>query len=126
MSIGGRGKICSIDFNKFRKVKKLIPEIQSDIKKLEDYLGFLVERREVTLEANEPHDEILSYGLCQRFYGKEEELRIAIEKTTVILMELKRCDNRNLKKEISLFYSLLGDMYYLASDFTKSINCFQK
>lgn len=106
----------------------MIKNIQSDIKELEDYIGFPIKRKEITLESNESYDETLSYNLCQRFYGKDKELTVAIKKTEEILIEIietNKKDNKQ-KKEIALFFSLLGDMYYLASDFNKSINCFMK
>ncbi len=106
----------------------MIANIQSDIKELEGYVGFPIKRREITFESNEPHDEIFSYGLCQEFYGRDEELKIAIKKVIEIIIKLTNQSNKNdsWKKEISLFFSLLGDMYYLSSDFTRSINCFMK
>ena len=102
----------------------MITNIQSEIKELEDYIGFPVKRKEITFEAKESHDETLSYGLCQRFYGKDKELKIAIKKTENILINLIKFGYN--KKKIALFFSLLGDMYYIEGDFNRSINCFRK
>jgi len=99
-------------------------DIQTDIKKLEEYIGFPIKRKEIMFDLNEPHDEAFSYGLCQRFYGKENELNIAIKKTEKIIINITKQDE--LKNKISIFFSLLGDMYYLESDFARSINCFMK
>lgn len=98
--------------------------IQLKIEELEDYIGFPITRKEISFESNGTHDETFSYGLCQRFYGKNKELQIAIKKTENILIGLIKFGYN--KKKIALFFSLLGDMYYIASDFNRSINCFMK
>jgi len=117
----------------------LTAKIRAEIMDLENYLGFPIKRREITLKSKQPHDETFSYGLCQRFYGKEKELQRAIKITTGILVELVKQHDKLTKqhairydksngsgKQIALFFSLLGDMHYIASDFTRSTNCFMK
>ena len=99
-------------------------EMQNKIKMLERYLGFPVHREDLIPESKNRYDESFSYWLCQRFYGKEEQMRIAIGKTTEILTELIR--NKSNNKLIAIYFSLLGNLYYLRGDFTKSINCFMK
>ena len=99
---------------------------QDEIKELESYLGFPIKRVEITLESRNPHDETFSYGLCQRFYNKNDELKIAINKTTSILLSLVKLSNEKNNKQISTYFSLLGNMYYILGDFNKSIGCFMK
>jgi tetratricopeptide (TPR) repeat protein len=102
--------------------------VEKNIMELENYIGFPIKRNETKLESNKPHDETFSYGLCQRFYNKDKELKIAIKNLTNIIIKLENQSkkNKNCKRETALLFSLLGDMYYLASDFSKSINCFMK
>jgi len=98
--------------------------LQDEIKELESYLGFLIIRVELTPKSKTLWDEGFSYKLCQRFYNNKEELEIAIKKTTNILLNLPI--SKRDPKIIAVFYSLLGNMYYLLEDFNKSIGCFMK
>ena len=102
--------------------------VETKIKELEDYIGFLIERPETSIDSYEPVDDRFSYGLCQRFYGKKEELELAIKKTTELIVKLIKFKGGDVffENKAVLFYSLLGDMYYIRSDFDKSINCFMK
>ena len=121
-------------------------DIQTEIKKLEEFIGFPIKKREVTLESNESHDETFSYGLCQRFYSKEGELKKAINDGNEILSELLKCQkskisehaqeplvndgrfltNKKDLKQIEIFYSLIGNMHYLLSDFKYATGYFMK
>jgi|TARA_Y100000310_G_C20531988_1_gene738944 tetratricopeptide (TPR) repeat protein len=100
-------------------------QTQTDIEMLEKYLGFPIKKKEITLKSNEPYNEVLSYGLCQRFYNKDDELKLAIKKTTTILMKILNNKDTD-EKYISIFFSLLGNMYYVLGDYKQSIGCFMK
>ena len=121
-------------------------EIILKIRKLEQYIGFPLEKKEITIESKESHDETFSYGLCQRFYGKEEELKNAINQGNKILFGLLKCQkskisehaqeplvndgrfltNKKDAKQIETLYSLMGNMYYLLSDFKFAAGYFMK
>ena len=121
-------------------------DIQIEIKKLEEFIGFPIKKREVTLESGESHDETFSYSLCQRFYGKENELKNAINQGNKILSELLKCQkskisehaqeppviyerfltNKRDAKQIETFYSLIGNMHYLLGDFKFAAGYFMK
>lgn len=96
----------------------------NNVHELEKYLGFPITRVQINPDSKNPYDETISYGLCQRFYNKEDELQRAVIKTTNILMQL--INKENDKKLIALYFSLLGNMYYILGDFKKSIGCFLK
>jgi len=100
--------------------------IQDEINEIEKFLGFPIKRSEITIESEEPHDEKFSYGLCQRFYRKEDELKIAIDKTTKILSNLIKSSNKEKNEQISIFFSLLGNMHYILNDFNRAAGCFMK
>lgn len=101
--------------------------IYEKIKELEEFLGFPLSRKGVRLEDNLPHDESVSYGLCQRLYGNPEDIKKAINRLTCIIIGLKKIKgNNNLEEQIAFFFSVLGDLYYLEKDFDKAINCFMK
>ena len=105
----------------------MITNIKSNIKELEDYIGFPINRKEITLESKEPHDETFSYGLCQRFYGKENELKRAISSANKILAQLlQKRNDPAYTKQIEMFYSLIGNMYYLSGDLKYAIGYFMK
>lgn len=99
-------------------------EVILKIRKLEQYIGFPLEKKEITIESKESHDETFSYGLCQRFYGKEEELRKCIKLGNEILFNLLK--NKKDAKQIETLYSLMGNMYYLLSDFKFAAGYFMK
>ena len=100
-------------------------QIISEINELENYLGFSTNRLEITLDSKWAQNEIFSYDLLQRFYNKDDELKIAIGKTTKILKKLVESDNTN-NKQVSNCFSLLGNMHYILGDFNRSIGCFMK
>jgi len=99
-------------------------EMISKIKRLEKYVGFPLRKKDVTIESEESHDETVSYGLCQRFYGKEEELKKGIKLGNKILSNLLK--NKKDAKQIEMFYSLIGNMYYLSGDFNYAAGYFMK
>lgn len=102
-------------------------KIKSEIKELESYLGFQIEKKDIFLESNEPNDETFSYGLCQRFYGKENELKKAINTADKILAQLlQKRGNPDYIKQIEMFCSLIGNMHYLLGDFKYSAGYFMK
>ncbi|MFW9873756.1 MAG: tetratricopeptide repeat protein [Candidatus Thorarchaeota archaeon] len=104
--------------------------IRSEIKEFESYLGFPIEKKDILLESNEPHDETFSYTLCQRFYGKNDDLKKAIKIADRILKKLlweyKKDNSQVYLKDIETFYSLIGNMYYLLGDFKYAIGYFMK
>ena len=90
---------------------------------MENKIGFPLRRVEITDKTLKSYDETFSFKLCQKFYGKREELRPLTEKITSLLLKLiKNGDN----KLIAYCFSLLGNMYYILGDFKKSIGCFLK
>ena len=99
-------------------------EIILKIRKLEQYIGFPLRKKDVTIESKEPHDETFSYGLCQRFYGKEDELKKSIKLGNEILFNLLK--NKKDAKQIEMLYSLIGNMYYLSGDFNYAAGYFMK
>jgi len=99
-------------------------EIISKIKRLEDYVGFPLRKKDVTIESKESHDETFSYGLCQRFYGQENELKNAINQCNKILFNLLK--DKKDAKQIEMLYSLIGNMYYLSGDFNYAAGYFMK
>lgn len=105
-------------------------QIMQQIRRLENLIGFPIRRKEVLLELNEPHDETFSYGLCQRFYGKDRELEKAISESNGLLMlmlrEQKLDPSRADRKEIERLYALVGNMYYLLGDYRMSAGYFLK
>ena len=100
-------------------------DMMQEIKDLESSTGFPVRRNILKPERKESYDESFSYGLCQRFYNKEEELDAAIKKTTSIILGLLNEKSPDFR-QTALFLSLLGNMYYLKGDFKKAIGCFMK
>lgn len=100
-------------------------QIASEINELENFLGFSTNRLEINLQSRWAQNEIFSYDLLQRFYNKDDELKMAIKKTTNVLAILIESNNSN-NKQISNYFSLLGNMYYILGDFNKSIGCFIK
>lgn len=100
-------------------------QIASEINELENFLGFSTNRLEINLQSRWAQNEIFSYDLLQRFYSKDDELKTAIKKTTNVLTILVKSNNSN-NKQISNYFSLLGNMYYILGDFSKSIGCFIK
>ncbi len=99
-------------------------QIISEINELENYLGFSTNRLEITLDSKWAQNEIFSYDLLQRFYSKDDELKIAIKKTAKVLAMLIESNINN--KQISNCFSLLGNMHYILGDFNRSIGCFMK
>ena len=104
--------------------------IIAEIRELESYLGFPIGKKDILLESNEPHDEAFSYNLCQRFYGKNDDLKKAIEIANKILKKLlqeyKKDNSQVYLKDIERFYSLIGNMYYLLGDFKYAVGYFMK
>jgi len=105
-------------------IKKMDDEMVLKIRKLERYAGFPLRKKDVTIESKESHDETFSYGLCQRFYGKENELKKGIKMGNDILRELSK-DKKNTK-QIEMLYSLVGNMYYLSGRFNYAAGYFMK
>lgn len=99
--------------------------IPNEIKELESDIGFPVKKAVLSPESRESYDESFSYGLCQRFYRKGIELDIAIGKATSVLLHLMK-DKGTDSAQIAVFFSLLGNMYYINDDFKKAIGCFMK
>lgn len=95
------------------------------INNLEEYICFPIRRDKTALDSGKPHDESFSYGLCQRFYEDKKGLDIAIKMNEKIIFVLLK-EKIHLNQSLSLLFSLLGDMYYLKGDFTRSMNCFMK
>lgn len=101
--------------------------IKSATEGLERYTGFPIKRVNVTLESRRPHDESFSYNLCQRFYGRDDELRIVIRKAKRILSTLLVIDKEgNYKKLTGALFSLIGNMYYILGEFRASTGYFMK
>jgi tetratricopeptide (TPR) repeat protein len=98
--------------------------IQDRINEFEMFIGFPVKRKETLAESNNSHDESFSYNLCQRFYGQDAELELAIARATSLLILLTKESGFSREKE--LLFSLLGNLYYLQGDFERSIGCFLK
>lgn len=93
----------------------------SNIKELQHQIGFYPSREIKTLEAGEPHDETFSYQLARDFYNNEKALEKPISLTKKIIYETQyKLDFDKL----TIFYSLLGDMYYIYGDFSKSLGCY--
>jgi tetratricopeptide (TPR) repeat protein len=99
-------------------------EINNHIKKLEREIGFEIKRPIITLKNKQPHDETFSYNLAINFYEKEEHLKSVIIAANKILEQLL-LDKEDIKK-ILLFYSLIGDMYYVLGKFKISAGYFMK
>ncbi len=101
--------------------------ISDRIAELERTLGFPIDRRPIPYGLGEPHDEIFSYNLCLRFQ-KNDELEKAIgearEILRMLLTERKRTGDSGLDRTIGLFYSLIGNMYYIFDDFILSAGFF--
>ena len=87
------------------------------LKKLEAHIGFAAKRKKIPMSAAHPHDETFSYGLCQRYYGKDEELAEAI----TLAKEAIRADQKSWQ-----LYSLIGNLYYIKGDFAMAAGCFMK
>ncbi|MBL7056091.1 hypothetical protein ISS07_04220 [Candidatus Woesearchaeota archaeon] len=102
----------------------MLTEIKTKIEDLESFIGFPVRRVLVTPAAKNPHDETLSYNLALRFYKKREEIEEAIIKVEAILVGLMNSGAES--EDISVYFSLLGNMHYILGDFDKSVNCFMK
>jgi hypothetical protein len=88
-----------------------------DSRQLEELIGFSLRRPAVRLEEGIPHDERYSYFLCQRFFGKDEELLRAI---TLALASLRQALKDRDRAGIVDFASLLCCMHYLRGDFPQS------
>ena len=102
-------------------------EIISQIRELEEYIGFPIEKREVTLDSGHSHDETFSYNLCLRFYNKEEELKKAITLGNNIISNLlKKRHKKEYHKDIEMLYSLTGSMHYILGDFNYAAGYFMK
>ena len=102
-------------------------EIISQIRELEEYIGFPIEKREVTLDSGHSHDETFSYNLCLRFYNKEEELKKAITLGNNIISNLlKKRHKKEYHKDLEMLYSLTGSMYYILGDFNYAAGYFMK
>jgi tetratricopeptide (TPR) repeat protein len=94
------------------------------IKHLENEIGFEIERPIISFEDKLPHDETFSYNLALRFYGEEKKLKNAIILANKILKTIL-AENKDARK-IHLFYSLIGDMYYVLGNFRLSAGYFMK
>ncbi|MBN2457564.1 hypothetical protein JXB31_00345 [Candidatus Woesearchaeota archaeon] len=102
--------------------------------KLERYLGFEIRTRRTAIDSDACHDESISYSLCQRFYGRKDELEKALAYANNMLdmidgilepeglPEYARKDYENYKSTntILLIYQLVGNMYYMQGDFQRS------
>lgn len=101
--------------------------IKSATEELERYIGFPIKRVNVTLESRGPHDELFSYNLCQRFYGRDNKLRVAIKRTKLILSILLAMDKEGKYKSLTgAFFSLIGNMCYVLGEFRASTGYFMK
>ncbi len=98
-------------------------DIDTQLADLEEMFGFPIKRREITLESKEPYDENVTYSLCHRFYNEPSKLPVAIQKATMVLTNVK--DSHDLNQKAILF-CVLGDLYYLQGDFSKSLGCYMK
>ena len=65
-------------------------ETDGKIRDLENFLGFRIRRERITFASGKSHDETFSYNMCQRFYGKDDELMLAIRAGNDILLNLLR------------------------------------
>jgi len=93
-------------------------KIDIAIEDFEDNLGFNISKVETTLDSGKSPDEIFSLSLCQKFYGKDDELKKVIDEANRILkIMLKENKNGYYRKKIEYFYSLISNMYYLSKDF---------
>lgn len=99
--------------------------MQQEVQELEADIGFPVRRERLSPAGRKPYDESFSYTLCQRFYGKEEELERAIRKTTTIIIHLLQ-EKEDTGRRAALFFALLGNMYHLKGDFRRAAGCFMK
>lgn len=99
--------------------------IEKKIWDLEEFIGFSIERKEITLDSNSPHDEFFSYSVCLKFYNDPINLKKAIILNEDILILLSKNDFKD-KRLTALLFSLLGDMYYILGDFTRSLGAFMK
>jgi len=88
--------------------------------KLEDFIGMKVERKRIPVSLREPHDESFPYAMCQKFYGKDEELSEAIEMGKQELCGLQG------KRMRANMYAMIGNLYYIKEDFGMAAGCFMK
>ena len=104
--------------------------LAKDIIGFRDSLGFELRKRHTPFEAGQPHDETISMALCQRFYGKDEELKKATEEAerifSLLLAEHMATKRENLLPYLELFSEVLGDMHYTAGEFKAAAECFMK
>jgi hypothetical protein len=109
--------------------------LRDSIREYQAWLRFRLRRDAVRLEADLPHDESLSLGVCHRFYGKEKELPEAIGRGNGILKgllpEQEKSKGRTGEREINgrylaLFYGLVGNLYYFKGDFRLAAGYFMR
>ncbi len=102
--------------------------IRENIKELEEYIGFPIKRKVVTLEDEEPYDETFSYGLSQKFYGNKQELkRLTVISNEILVSANGNQNNEQIgKQKLSNLYSFAGNIYYLLGDYQTSLGYFAK
>jgi len=100
--------------------------IQNEINTIDKFLGFSTNKLEIDPNSKWNQNDLFSYGVCQRFYKKHDELKTAINITTKILLNLINLSDEKHNKQLSDLFSLLGNMHYVAGDYEKSIGCFMK
>lgn len=98
--------------------------LDKKIASLEKFMGFRIKKERILAGSEKPFDETFSYNLCQRFYGKEKELMLAIKTGNEILLELIGRGGR--KQVLCWMYSLVGNMYYILGKFETSTGYFMK
>lgn len=95
------------------------------INALEELIGFYPDRVIIRVNSKKPHDETFSYKLAQKFYNNPEGLKRPIILTKQIIYDLQNSPKLNFYS-MTIFYSILGDMYYIYGDFNRSMACFMR
>lgn len=86
-------------------------------------IGLPLDRIEVSIDSDTPHDETFSYELALKFYGMEKQLSYAIKKANQHLKESLKIKD---KKRISNMFSIIGNLYYIKGDYKTSAGYFMQ
>jgi len=101
--------------------------LQDNLRALEAFLGMEIMREPLEAGSKKSYNEIFAYALCNRFVGREEQITQAIQETKKCIVLLMGEDqNQQIQRKTALLFSALGNLYYIAGDFHKSLGCFMK